>query len=200
MRTAPSLDVSRLPRFAYGPRATLWWGVVGLLVIEGTMFAMLVATYFYLQIAGDAWPPPGTPPARLLAAVLNVVLLIGSVAPMYVMHRASWRADRRAVGIWLAVGTLIGGGNLVLRGFEFAALNCRWDSHAYGSILWTILALHAGHLVSSTLENLLLALLMFIGPVERKHFVDASLNALYWYFVVASWLPLFLLVYVVPRL
>jgi heme/copper-type cytochrome/quinol oxidase subunit 3 len=200
MRVASSLDVSHLPSIAYGPRTTVWWGVVGLLMIEATMFAMLVATYFYLRVTGDAWPPLGTPAPRLLAATLNMALLLVSVAPMYVMHRASWRAHRRAVALWLVVGTLIGGGNLVLRGFEFAALNCRWDSHAYGSIVWTILAMHAGHLVSSTLENLLLALLMIIGPVERKHFVDASVNALYWYFVVASWLPLYVLVYWVPRL
>ena len=118
----------------------------------------------------------------------------------FMVRRLLPAADRRAVGLWLAAGTLVGVGTMVLRGFEFGALNVRWDSNAYGSILWTILAMHAGHLVSSTLENLLLALLMFIGPIERKHFVDASINALYWYFVVASWLPLFLLVYVVPRL
>jgi len=200
MRVAPSLDVSDLPSVAYGPRATLWWGVVGMLMIEATMFAMLVATYFYLRVTADTWPPLGTPSPRLLAATLNIALLVVSVAPMYLMHRASWRSDRHAVALWLAVGTLIGGGTLVLRGFEFAALNCRWDSHAYGSVLWTIVAMHAGHLVSSTLENLLLALLMIIGPIERKHFVDASVNALYWYFVVASWLPLYVLVYWVPRL
>ena len=31
------LDVSTLPAVASGPRATIWWGVVGLLTIEGKL-------------------------------------------------------------------------------------------------------------------------------------------------------------------
>ena len=26
-----------------------------------------------------------------------------------------------------------------------------------------------------------------LGPVERKHFVDVNVNAVYWYFVVLAW-------------
>jgi hypothetical protein len=28
----------------------MWWGTMGLLAIEGMMFAILIATYFYLCI------------------------------------------------------------------------------------------------------------------------------------------------------
>ncbi len=89
---------------------------------------------------------------------------------------------------------------MTLRFFEFIALGCRWDSHAYGSITWTILGMHAGHLLTSTVENVLLAVLMWRGPVERKHFVDTNVNAVYWYFVVGSWIPLYVLVYWSARL
>jgi cytochrome c oxidase subunit 3 len=198
--SARHLDVSTLPPVAYGPRTTVWWGTVGLLAIEGTMFGLLVATYFYLRLDAARWPPGGTPAPALGAATTNVVLLLATLAPMIVAHLAALREQRRPVWIALAVCVLAGLGSLVLRGFEFAALGCRWDSHAYGSITWTILAMHTGHLVTSTLENVLLALLMLRGPLERKHFVDANANAVYWYFVVASWVPLYLLVFWGPRI
>ena len=44
------------------------------------------------------------------------------------------------------------------------------------------------------------ALLMLRGPVERKHFVDTSVNAVYWYFVVGSWVVLYAVVFLSPRL
>jgi hypothetical protein len=31
--------------------------------------------------------------------------------------------------------------------------------------------------------------------VEPKRFVDVSENALYWYFIVFSWLPIYVLLY-----
>lgn len=32
-------------------------GTIGLILIEGTMFAILIATYFYLRLGVAIWPP-----------------------------------------------------------------------------------------------------------------------------------------------
>ena len=88
---------------------------------------------------------------------------------------------------------------LVVRGFEFAALNVRWDANAYGSIVWLLLGLHTTHLVTDTFDTAVLAVLLFTGPLEGKRFVDVSENALYWYFVVLSWLPIYAVIYLAPR-
>ncbi|MDQ0587829.1 heme/copper-type cytochrome/quinol oxidase subunit 3 [Variovorax paradoxus] len=87
-----------------------------------------------------------------------------------------------------------------LRGFEFAALHTRWDSNAYGSVVWTLLCLHTVHLLTDTYDTAVLDVLLFTGPMEGQRFVDVSENALYWYFVVLSWLPIYAVIYVVPRL
>ena len=42
--------------------------------------------------------------------------------------------------------------------------------------------------------------LMFTRHAKGKRFSDVSDNAFYWYFVVASWVPLYALIYGVPRL
>ena len=41
---------------------------------------------------------------------------------------------------------------------------------------------------------------MFTGPIEERRFVDVSENAVYWYFVVAAWLPIYGVLYWAPRL
>jgi cytochrome c oxidase subunit I+III len=198
--TRRRVDVSHLPSVAAGPRATIWWGVLGLLAIEGTMFALLVASYFYLRQNYSTWPPLGTPPPDLAAGTANMALLLISVWPMRIAHRAGIDEKRRPIWIGLAVCTAVGFASIVLRAFEFRAMHCRWDTHAYGSIVWTTLGMHTGHLIASTWENVLIGLLMLRGPVERKHFVDTNVNAIYWYFVVLAWLPLYAMLYFAPRL
>ena len=114
-------------------------------------------------------------------------------------HRAALRRDRRATTRYLVVATVLSLGTIALRGVELAQLHVRWDGRAYGSIVWTILGTHLSHLVASTPEDVLLYLLMRFGPLEDKHYVDVTVSALYWYFVVAAWIPLYLLVYWLPR-
>jgi heme/copper-type cytochrome/quinol oxidase subunit 3 len=88
---------------------------------------------------------------------------------------------------------------LVIRGFEFATLNVSWYTNAYGSVVWLLLGLHTTHLVTDTIDTAVLAVLLFTGPFEGKRFVDVSENALYWYFVVLSWLPIYVVIYWAPR-
>jgi cytochrome c oxidase subunit III len=200
LKTTATLDVSELPPIKLGYEATIWWGVIGLLMIEGTMFAILAAAYFYLKQNFPVWPPSGTPDPSLAAATANMALLIVSIWPMRLAHLASLKERRRAIFITLGICTVIGLISLVLRFFEFRAMHIRWDANAYGSIVWTMLGMHTGHLISSTLENILLTLLMLRGPVERKHFSDVNVTAVYWYFVVLGWLPIYAIIYFAPRL
>ncbi|PYM21124.1 MAG: cytochrome C oxidase subunit III [Candidatus Rokuibacteriota bacterium] len=195
----PVLDVSALPPIAYGSRTTIWWGVLGLIAIEGAALALTAVAALYLRQNFMTWPPYGTPPPGLAAATANVVLLALSVWPMYVADRAAQRERRLPVIIALGIACVFNVATLALRGFEFAALNCWWDDHAYGSAVWLLLGMHAAHLVASAIENVLLLALVVKGPLERKHFVDVHVNALYWYFIVAVWVPVYVLVFLAPR-
>ena len=194
------LDVSALPTIAYGPRANIWWGVLGLVAIEGTALALVGVSYLYLRQNFITWPPAGTPRPALGAATADLVVLLASIVPMALVDRLAREERRRPVAIGLGIMVALGIASLALRALQFAgALGCRWDSHAYGSIVWTLLGMHAAHVLTSTLENALLLAVLVIGPVERKDFVDAHVNALYWYFIAAVWVPTYALVYLAPR-
>jgi heme/copper-type cytochrome/quinol oxidase subunit 3 len=88
---------------------------------------------------------------------------------------------------------------LVVRVYEFGTLHCRWDTNAYGSIVWTVLGFHTTHLVTDAIDTVVLTVLMCIGPVSGRRFVDVEENSFYWYFVVGVWLPLYAVVYFAPR-
>ena len=89
---------------------------------------------------------------------------------------------------------------LVIRGVIFHRFTFRWDSHAYGSLVWTTMVLHTVHVVTGTCENLLFIVLLTRGPVEDKHMDDLWLNSLYWYFVVACWVPFYAIFFLDPGL
>jgi cytochrome c oxidase subunit I+III len=198
MRPRPRIDVSSLDTTAFGPRSTLWWGVVSMLAIETTMFALLFATYYYLRGNEAVWPPTGSPPPYGWATACLAFLFL-SVPPMVMVHRESGRGKSlRAIRFWLIVSMVLGLIALVLRAAEFAALPFRWDHHAYGSVVWATIGMHAIHLLTSGGENVLFTVLLFKGPVEERHLVDLRLNALYWYVVVVWGAMVYALIYLDP--
>jgi heme/copper-type cytochrome/quinol oxidase subunit 3 len=195
-----SLDVSALPSIAFGPRAPLWWGVVGLIAIEGTALAMIGASYLYVRRNVVEWPPAGTSLPALGAATVELAVLLLSLLPMILVDRASRREEYLPVMLGLGVVTAFGLASLCLRAYQLAsALDTRWDADVYGSVVWFLLGMHAVHVITSTVENALILAVLLLGPVECKDYVDAHVNALFWYFVVATWIAVYALVYVAPR-
>ncbi len=101
----------------------------------------------------------------------------------------------------IVVMSVLGIVPLVIRIFEFPALHVSWDSNAYGSVVWTLLGLHTTHLITDLGDTLVLAVLMFTRHGQnRRRFGDVQDNALYWNFVVLTWLPIYFCIYFLPRL
>ena len=198
MSSRTVVDVSPLPRFAFGHKGLIWWGTVGFMVIEGSMFVMALIVYFYLRLKVQEWPP-NLPDPGLTFGTMNLVLVLLSCFPNALAKKAAERLDLRSSQRWLVVLTVIGIVAVVLRAFEYTQLNTRWDDNAYGSIVWVLLSLHTIHVATDVVDSGVLTALMFIGPVTERRFVDVSENSLYWYFIVAWWIPIYLTIYWAPR-
>jgi len=199
MKAEPVLDVSGLPSYAYGHRSILWWGTLGFCLIESTAFALALAAYFYLRGRASAWPPDGIEPPDLFWGTLNTAILLASCVPNQWVKQAAEREEIGPVRLWLTVCLLFGFAFTVLRGFEFGVLNVRWDSNAYGSVVWALMFLHTTHIATDVADTAVLAALMFTWHGRGARFVDVSENAFYWYFVVLTWLPVYGAVYLAPR-
>jgi len=197
--TRRTIDVSALPTHAFGHRNIMWWGGAGMMMIEGTMFVLLMVAYLYLKGRSPEWPPGFFAPI-LFWGTLNTGIMLASLVPNHMTKRAAERLDLRATRRWLLVSLVFALAFLLVRIFEFGSLNVWWDSNAYGSIVWALLGFHTVHLLTDVLDSIAFAVLLYTGPLDESHFVDLSENSLYWYFVVAFWLPLYGLIYLAPRL
>jgi heme/copper-type cytochrome/quinol oxidase subunit 3 len=195
--SARTLDVSGLPTFAFGNRTILWWATAALAAIEGTVFAMAIVTYVYLRGRQPEWPP-NLPAPGLFWGSVNLLIMLASVVPNEWTKRQAGKLKWKEVLFGLFVCIAVASAFLVVRVFEFGALGCRWDTNAYGSIVWTLLGLHTAHLLTDFIDTVVLTAVLYRHP-SPKRYVDVTENAMYWYFVVGSWLPIYGLIYIAPR-
>ena len=193
-------DLAELPTHAFGHRSLTWWGVIAFMVIEGIFFVMAIAAYFMLMNHQAAWPPEPVDPPFLAAGTLFTLLMLLSEIPNAIVKKAAEEHRIGPVRIGLVLICLIGLVLMVLRGLEFASLNVDWTDNPYGSVLWLLLFLHTLHVVTDLGDTMVLTALTFTKHgTEGRRFVDVSENGLYWRFVWLTWLPIYVLIYWLPR-
>ena len=193
-------DFSRLPLHGLGTASATWWGTLAFMLIEGTGFALIIAVYLYLMALAPVWPL-NAPQPEILPGTIVTLLLIVSLLPNYLVSRWAQQRDLRKIRIGLVLMTVLGVAPLIVRFFEFPALKINWDSNAYGSVVWTMLALHTTHIITDLADTVVLAALMFTRHGHnRRRYGDVQDNAMYWNFVVLAWLPIYFCIYWIPRL
>jgi cytochrome c oxidase subunit III len=207
MNTRTAMDVSALPDSEIDHRSLVWWGNVLLIAIETTMFALLIAAYFYVRPNFTEWPPPRVtgpegifdPVPALRVPTINLLLLLLTLVPMIAADRACLRHDAGAVKRALAIFLALAVACIALRFREFSALHFRWDDNAYASIVWTTVGLHLLHLIVGTLEFVMMFAWVLARGLDDKHARDVRVTAVYWYWIVGTWIVLFAILFPGPR-
>lgn len=198
-RTPLTLDVSGLPSVAFGHHNTTWLANVFYMAIEGMMFALMFATYFYLRTRSTNWPPGHLPPAIAYGAVNAGVFLLSAI-PAWWVKKSAPEGNRRGVRYGLLVLALFALAATAVRVAEFTTLNCRWTDDAYASTVWVLIGMHSGHLVTELIETVVLLAISFTPKMEGTRLADAAINSDYWYFVVVTGLMVDFLIYGTTRL
>jgi Heme/copper-type cytochrome/quinol oxidase, subunit 3 len=194
-------DVATLPTHKFGPASLTWWGIIGYMVVEGGFFALAFAAYFFLMGNEQSWPPGGRLPPDLLAGTLFTIVILLSEIPNSALKKAAQAGDVPTIRVLMPVIVLAGAVLLVIRGFEFNSLNVLWTDSAYGSIIWALLLLHTTHVLTDWGDTIVLWMLMRTPlGYEGRRLVDTDENALYWRYVWLLWIPIYLMIYWVPRL
>jgi cytochrome c oxidase subunit III len=194
-------DVAELPTHKFGPSSLTWWGIIAFMVIEGAAFGLTFAAYFFLMGHEQGWPPEARKAPELLWGTMFTIVILLSEFINTPIKKAADAGDvptiRRLMPAIVVVGILL----LIIRGFEFNNLNVRWTDDAYGSIIWALLLLHTTHILTDWFDTVVLTALMYT-PVayEGRRLVDVDENSLYWRYVWLLWIPIYLMIYWIPRL
>lgn len=193
-------DLADLPTHGFGHRSLTWWGVLAFFAIEGAAFGMAFGAYFFLAGGEQNWPPSPWGAPYPLAGTLFTLLILLSEIPNTIVKKAAERKDLATVNRYLLVMIAISVVLLVLRAFEFGSLRVWWYDNAYGSIIWALLFLHLTHFVTDFVDTIVLAALVRTRQAaDDRRMVDVAENAMYWRFVWLLWIPIYLMIYWIPR-
>ncbi len=200
-----TVDVSTWRREYADHRHTFWWGIIVLIAIEITVVGAFITSYFYLWVLnvadkGGGWPPMGTELPPLLYPSINTVLLILCSISMYYGGIVMQRGEARKF-FWLVVFCCLAGFLILyLRWLQFMALPFDWKENAYASFVWTLTAFHFVHLTSAILGTAVIGWFTYEGYYTKERMLGVQVDTLYWYFVSASWVPVYFVLYWTPRL
>lgn len=194
------LDVSKWTRAYNDHRHPFWWGIVGLIVVEATVVATFLASFFYLWIVNVAenrsgWPPSSLDQPPLLYPTINTILLLVCGWSMYYGGIVMDRGKAMAF-VWCAVLCCgCAGVILYLRWLQFLAFPFRWDENAYASFFWLLTGFHFIHVASALIGTAIIGWFAYKGFYTKDSFLAVQVDTLYWYFVVAGWLPIYFVLY-----
>jgi cytochrome c oxidase subunit III len=199
MQTRIMVDASKIDRFAPHTHP-LWWGVLGAVAIEAAVVATLLTSYFYLAAQNPDWPPRGVAPPDLFWPTVVLVLLPMSSFTMWWAGKGSDRGDKRQLSIGVTASVLLAMLALAARSVQIAEFDASWNNHAYGSILWVITGFHYTHVVSAVCGTAVVSVLAWRGYFTPERQLGVVVDTVYWYFVAGVFLPIYLVLYIAPRL
>lgn len=200
-----TLDISSWKRVHSDAKNPFWWGVVGLILIESTVVATFLASFFYLWLVSlgkvDAtWQLPSNAALPLLYPNINLVLLLVCAASMYFGGVVMEEGRGKVFALWSIVCCLAGTAILILRWLYLSELSFDHTESAFSSFLWTLMGFHIFHVLSGVLGTALIGWLAYQGYYTRERFLGVKLDTIYWYYIVIAWLPMYVSIFWAPRL
>jgi cytochrome c oxidase subunit 3 len=199
MTESKSIDVSHLPPYEISNQAPLWWGQLLLAAIEGMMFCILIAAYFYVRLRVDVWPPPGDQYPHKLLPTLALIPLLVSCLGTYWASEAAKKDDRAGMIKGMLVNLALAIVFFVMRVMDWYSLNFSYKADAFGTYMWTFLAVHTYDYVADVIFTLVLFVIVLFGRHGPKVRIGVHVDSVVWYFLVIIWVPLYIVVYWGPK-
>ena len=185
----------------HGGRGTAWWGMAVLIMTEATIFASLLASYFYLQAASKEWPLDGIEAPPLEKISLMTVVLLGSSGPMFWAEHGIRKGKQGQLKAGLIMVIVMGLSFFsFLALYEYPELTFGIKDNAYASIFYTTTSLHGAHVVGGLIMLCVVLIKAFQGKFSAERHVTVQVVGMYWHFVDAVWIFVFSSLYLSAHL
>ena len=180
--------------------STAWWGMAVVIMTEGTIFLILLASYLFLRAASKEWPIGGIELPKLRLAVPFSFVLWGSSIPIFWAEAGIRKGLVGRLKVGVLISFLMGLSFLAYTLYDFNDLHFGWRDNAYSSIYYTIVGLHAMHVFVGLGFNVLVQIKAWLGRYDHGRHASAEVFFLYWHFVDAVWLAVFPIVFLSPHI
>jgi cytochrome c oxidase subunit 3 len=175
-------------------------GMVALIAAEAAIFTIFVVAYLFYIGKSLAGP---LPKGVLSVPVFYTVCLLSSSLTIHLAATSLRRGGVRRFGVlWFATITL-GAAFLYGTFTEWYRLIYKdgftISTNLFGTTYYSLVGLHAFHVVVGLLSLSIVMLLTMLGNVTSEHAERVDVLSLYWHFVDVVWIVVFTVVYVIGR-
>jgi cytochrome c oxidase subunit 3/cytochrome o ubiquinol oxidase subunit 3 len=200
MKTASTIPIT-------GPGEAPWTlpyrGTVGmacLILAEAAIFLIFVVAYIYY--IGKSLSGP-TPAQVLELPIFGTICLLSSSITVHFAVSALRKQNLRGCTLNLAGTVLLGSIFLMTTAREWYHLihdeGLTIQTNLFGTTYYSLVGLHATHVVVGLIMLLIALVLSLQSRVKEEHAEKLEVLSLYWHFVDAVWVVVFLVVYVLGR-
>lgn len=183
-------------------RSLGWWGMLLLVATEATLFATLIASYFYLRFQTTTWPPHGIAKPHVLLPWILTAVLVSSSLPLVVATRIDAARRIALLRACLFAPFVLGVVYAVLQFLQYKHdwSDMRPSNSAYSSIYYTLTGLHWAHVVAGLLLVLFVQYQAWHPAYRPERGAAVQITALYWHFVNVLAVAILLTAYLSPQL
>jgi cytochrome c oxidase subunit 3 len=171
-----------------------------LIIAESAIFTIFVVAYLFY--AGKSLAGP-TPREVLETPIFFTVCLLSSSLTIHLASKLLERGKRGAfIGLWFLT-IVLGGLFLFGTGQEWHRLiyehGLTISTNLFGTTYYSLVGLHATHVAVGLLMLTMVLLFGLAGRVGQEQSARIEVLSMYWHFVDAVWVVVFIVVYVLGR-
>lgn len=189
-------DISPQPRRA--PRAQV--AMSCLIAAESAIFTIFVVAYLFYM--GKSLNGPA-PKDILTVPVFMTICLLSSSLTIHLATKSLRRGEMDVFVRWWSITIMLGAAFLAGTAEEWRHLiydkGFTVQTNLFGTTYYSLVGLHAFHVTAGVVCLLTVWVFAFRGHLKRLYAEHVDVLALYWHFVDAVWVVVFLVVYVIGR-
>jgi len=169
-----------------------------LIVAEAAIFTIFVVAYLFYIGKSTSGPQPKD---VLHAPIFYTVCLLASSLTVHLAVRKLVAGSMAAFARWWLLTIVLGGTFLFGTAREWHHLifdeGFSVNTNLFGTTYYSLVGLHAFHVTMGLLALFTVALFYFAARLRREHAERLEILSMYWHFVDAVWVVVFIVVYVV---
>jgi cytochrome c oxidase subunit 3 len=193
--SAPS---ATLPEWSLPARGPV--GMFGLIAAESAIFTIFVVAYIFYIGKSVSGPQPKD---VLHVPVFFTICLLSSSITIHFAVKSLRSGNIRPFALWWLLTFILGAVFLAGTAQEWRHLiydeGLTIQTNLFGTTYYSLVGLHAFHVTVGLLALAMVSLFTVLGHVRREHSERAEVLSMYWHFVDAVWVVVFIVVYIVGR-
>src|ERR1700722_15238364 len=190
------------------PEAEIRWnlparGPVGmycLIAAETAIFTIFVVAYIFYIGKSISGPQPRD---ILHVPIFFTICLLSSSIAIHFAVKSLREGNVRSFSLWWLLTIALGALFLVGTAQEWRHLiydqGLTIQTNLFGTTYYSLVGLHAFHVTVGLLALATVSVLAVLGYIKQEHAERADVLSMYWHFVDAVWVVVFIVVYVVGR-